>query len=82
MSNNKEIQVELTQEQFSFLEDFGRKCENPASSDISKASVLRCLPRLFREVEVDVRGVQTEDELLHRLLNASKRESHRQVILL
>ncbi len=69
MSNNKEIQVELTQEQFSFLENFGGRCEDSGGSDISKASVLRCLLRLFQEMEADVHGVQTEDELLYRLLN-------------
>ena len=65
-----------TQKQFSFLEDFEERCESPAGSDISKASVLRCLLRLFREVKADVRGVQTEDELLHRLLNTSMQGSH------
>ncbi len=70
MSNNNEIQLELTQEQLSFLEDFGGRCENPSVSDTSKASVLRCLLRLFQEMEADVHGVQTEDELLCRLLNA------------
>ncbi len=60
---SKRVSALLTNEQFAFLEGF-------ESSSISKASVLRCLLRLFGNVEVDVWGVRTEDELLHRCLNS------------
>jgi len=73
MDRNKEISAELTQEQFSFLEDFEKRCKNHSdSSSISKTMLLRCLLRLFEEVNVDVRGVKTEEELLRRSLSALK----------
>ena len=51
MNHSEKIQIDLTQEQLSFLENFGERCESPTGSDISKESVLRCLLRLFREVK-------------------------------
>ena len=72
MNGSREIMAELTQEQFSFLEDFEKRCERSGNTDISKASILRCLLRVFEEVDVDVRGVETEDELFYRALNILK----------
>jgi hypothetical protein len=73
MSRSREILIELTQEQFLFLEDFGKRCGSSAANQgISKASILRCLLKLFEEVDVDMQGVMTENDLLQRSLNALK----------
>ena len=69
MDYSKEISAELTHEQLSFLADFEKRCHNP---NISKSSIMQCLLKLIREVDVDVRRVETEDELLQCFLNALK----------
>ena len=72
MNKGSRIAAELTQEQFHFLEDFERRCNDPDSPAISKVSIFRCLLRAFGEldIEVDLSGACTEDELLHQFLSA------------
>jgi hypothetical protein len=72
MNGGRQILAELTEEQFSFLEDFEKRCNGSGNTSISKGSILRCLLRLFEEVDVDVRGVETEDELFYRALDILK----------
>jgi len=72
MCENREVSVMLTQEQLAFLEDFQERCSKSTCPGISKESIVRCLLRLFENVEVDVQGIRTEDELLYRLLSALK----------
>jgi len=78
MSRSTEISAELTHEQFRFLEDFERRCNETNNPGISKASILRCLLRLFHEVniKIDPQGANTEEALLSQLLTAAK-EAHR-----
>ncbi len=70
MKGSKEISARLTREQFLFLEDFRSRCDGSDSLSISEASILRCLLRLFEKVDVDVKGVKTENELFYRSLKA------------
>ena len=69
MDYSKEISAELTQEQYSFLADFEKQCQN---SSISKSSVMRCLLKLIQEVDANIGRVETEDELLQCFLKALK----------
>jgi len=73
MKNGRNISAQLTPEQFSFLADFEKQCSDP---DISKASIMRCLLRLFENVDVDLQPVRTEDDLLQQSLQVL-RESYR-----
>lgn len=78
MTRGTEVLAELTQEQFHFLEDFERRCNKSDNANVSKVSILRCLLRVLDEVDtdIDLSGVSSEDELLHRFLDALK-EAHR-----
>ena len=78
MTRGTEVLAELTQEQFHFLEDFERRCNKSENTDVSKVLILRCLLRVFEEADVDINlnGVSSEDDLLRRFLDALK-EAHR-----
>jgi len=78
MTRGTEVLAELTQEQFHFLEDFERRCNKSENTDVSKVLILRCLLRVFEEADIDINlnGVSSEDDLLHRFLDALK-EAHR-----
>ena len=75
MNKESRIAAELTQEQLHFLEDFERRCNDPDSPAISKVSIFRCLLRAFEEldIEMDLSGACTEDELLHQFLGAVRK---------
>ena len=75
MTRGTEVLAELTQEQFHFLEDFERRCSKPDNTNVSKVSILRCLLRVLVDNDIDLGGVSSEDELLHRFLGTLK-EAH------
>ena len=78
MTRGTDVLAELTQEQLHFLEDFERRCNKSDNADVSKVSILRCLLRVFEEadVDIDLNGVNSEDDLLHRFLDALKEAHH------
>ena len=49
------------------------QCARNYGSEISRGAILRALIRLLQQLEVDVSGVKTEDQLLQRMQNAVKR---------
>ncbi len=57
-----------------FLEEVGIEAKAGKGYKLPKTLILRALIRLMSELDVDVGGVKTEEELLDRLLAALKRK--------
>lgn len=56
-----------------FLEEVGIEAKAGGGYKLPKTMILRALVRLMAELDVDVDGVRTEEELLDRLVAAVKR---------
>lgn len=67
MRGIRNISLDFTEEEHSFILNMEERCASIGSSEISKESILRTLIRLLQRLEVDVSEVETEDQLLQRL---------------
>lgn len=56
-----------------FLEEVGMEARATKGYKLPKTLIVRALVRMMGELDVDVSGVKTEDELLDRLIDAAKR---------
>ena len=64
------IPLYFTEEEISFILDMERRSATECGRGVSKEMVLRTLVRLLQQLEVDVSGLKTEDQLLQRLESA------------
>lgn len=70
MRDSRNIPLHLTEKEYTFILNMAEQSESSDSSGISKGAILRAMIRLLQQLEVDVSGVKTEDQLLKRLQNA------------
>lgn len=56
-----------------FLEEVGIEAKAAGGYKLPKTLVLRALVRFMAELDVNIDGVRTEEELLDRLLSAARR---------
>ncbi len=55
-----------------FLEEVGMEAKSTKGYKLPKTLILRALIRMMGEMDVDVSGVRTEEELIERLLQAAR----------
>ena len=72
MGCSRHISLRFTEKQDFFVLNMIEQSTCNGSSGISKAAILRTLIRLLQHLDVDVSGVDTEDQLLARLQNSMK----------
>lgn len=56
-----------------FLEEVGMEAKATRGYKLPKTLIMRALVRMMGELDVDVSGVRSEDELLERLLKAKQK---------
>lgn len=67
MGCNRHISLHFTEKQDFFVLNMMERSMLKGAPGISKAAILRTLIRLLQQLDVDVSGVDTEDQLLERL---------------
>ena len=67
MGMSRNISLYFTEKEYSFLVDMINRSATSSSSGISKGGILRALVRMLQQLDVNLAGVKTEDELLKRL---------------
>ena len=70
MGCSHHISLHFTEKQDFFVMNIIKQSVCNGSSGISKSAILRALIRLLQQLDVDVTGVCTEDQLLERLKNS------------
>ncbi len=71
MSRN--ISLHFTEEEHNFILNTAAQYLRDSSVIISKGAILRSLVRLLQQLEMDVSGVKTEDQLLQCLQDTVKK---------
>lgn len=64
------INLTLPEELDRFLEEVGMEAKAGKGYKLPKTMIVRALIRLLGELDVDVSGVKTEEELLERMMRA------------
>ena len=64
------ISLDLKVAEYSFITNMLDQCASKSVSGMSVDAILRTMVRLLQQLEVNVSGVRTEDQLLGRLQNA------------
>ena len=54
------------------LARFGERCRLNGGHKLSKTSIIRTLVRALGDLDIDVRGVKTEEDLRAKILEATK----------
>lgn len=57
----------------SFLENLGIECKRAGGHKIANTEIVRTLIKLLMDLDVDLSGVKTEEELEARLKDAARR---------
>lgn len=57
----------------SFLENLGIECKKSGGHKIANTEIVRCLVKLLMELDLDLSGIKTEEELEARIKDAAKR---------
>ena len=69
LEGSRNISLNLTEVEYSFIMNMADQCAGKGVPDVSAAAILRATVRLLQHLEVDVSGIKTEDQLLNRLRN-------------
>lgn len=64
--------LKLKEQEYSFILDIIKKCESSGGGGLSKTAIFRALVRLLQQLDVDLSGVENEDQLIQRLQDAIK----------
>ncbi len=67
MKYGRHISLHFTEKQDFFVSNMIEQSMRNGSSGMSKAAILRTMIKLLQQLDVDVVGVCTEDQLLERL---------------
>jgi hypothetical protein len=57
----------------SFLENLGIECKKSGGHKIANTEIVRSLIKLLMDLDIDISGVKTEEELEHRIKDAVRR---------
>ncbi len=67
------IPITMPSGMVSFLENLGIECKKSGGHKIANTMIVRCALRLLMDMNLDISGVKTEDELEKRIKEAAKR---------
>jgi hypothetical protein len=57
----------------SFLENLGIECKKSGGHKVANTVIVRCLIKLLMDLDLDISGVKSEEELENRIKSAAKR---------
>ncbi len=67
------IPITMPSEMVSFLENLGIECKRTGGHKLANTEIVRSLIRLMMDLDVDIPGIKTEEELETRIKEAAKR---------
>jgi len=67
------IPITMPSSMVSFLENMGIECKKSGGHKIANTMIVRCALRLLMDMNMDISGVKSEDELEKRIKEAAKR---------
>ena len=73
--DNKKIRItpRMRRDQVEFLDHVSRDCKFSGGRALGHTEVVRSMVAAMREIDPDLSGVRTEDELVARILGANRR---------
>jgi len=74
LSVKRNTSLYLTKKEYSFVSNMAEQCAGNGVSQVSPSMILRNMIRLLHQLEVNVSGVKTEDQLLKQLQIAVQRK--------
>ena len=67
------IPITMPSEMVSFIENLGVECKRSGGHKLANTEIVRSLIRLMIDLDVDISGIKTEEELEARVKEAAKR---------
>ena len=67
------IPITMPSEMVSFLENLGIECKRSGGHKLANTEIVRTLIRIMMDLDVDLSGIKTEEELETRIKEAVKR---------
>jgi hypothetical protein len=67
------IPITMPSEMVSFLENLGIECKRSGGHKLANTEIVRTLIRMMMDLDVDLSGIKTEEELEARIKEAVKR---------
>lgn len=67
------IPITMPSGMVSFLENMGIECKKSGGHKIANTMIVRCALRLLMDMNIDISGVKSEEELEKRIKEAAKK---------
>ena len=67
------VPITMPSDMVSYLEDLGIQCKKSGGHKIANTMIVRAAVKLIMEIDPDITGVRSEEELEARFKNAAKR---------
>jgi len=67
------VPITMPSDMVSYLEDLGIQCKKSGGHKIANTVIVRAAIKLIMEIDPDISGVKSEEELENRFKNAAKR---------
>ncbi|MEA2016253.1 MAG: hypothetical protein U9O59_06075 [Actinomycetota bacterium] len=67
------IPITMPSGMVSFMENMGIECKKSGGHKIANTMIVRCALKLLMDMDMDISGVKSEDELGKRIKEAAKR---------
>ncbi|MCE5329294.1 hypothetical protein LLG07_03045 [bacterium] len=67
------VPITMPSDMVAYLEDLGIQCKKSGGHKIANTMIVRAAVKLIMEIDPDITGVRSEEELEARFKNAAKR---------
>ena len=67
------VPITMPSDMVSFLENLGIECKKSGGHKIANTEIVRSLVKLLMDLDIDLSGVRTEEELEKRVKEAARR---------
>lgn len=67
------VPITMPSSMVAFLENLGIECKRSGGHKIANTMIVRTLVRLLMDLDIDISGVKSEEELEARIKDAAKR---------
>jgi len=67
------VPITMPSSMVSFLENMGIECKKTGGHKIANTEIVRCVIRLLMDLDIDIAGIKSEEELEDRIKDAARR---------